>query len=227
MDPNVKLDLAVDRGEKEQKQEDITDYQAVLGSLMYAAVATRQDMSYAVSALSRYNFRPFTSHLTTAKRVLQYLKFTANFRLYYTSNRIGNSIGIGIGIGSDLGNSHVEYSDSDWANVSADRTSQGGHVCLASNGAVSWHSWKQGLNAMSTLEAEFIAYSESSREARWIRQLQKDIHNKDLSPLPICCDNQGALTHITTGIIKARTTHINICYHNRRDLHRRQIVNYS
>jgi hypothetical protein len=61
IDPNVKLDLAEDWGEKEL--EDITDYQAVMGSLMYAALATRPDISYAVTALSRYNSRPFNSHM--------------------------------------------------------------------------------------------------------------------------------------------------------------------
>jgi hypothetical protein len=155
--------------------------------------------------------------MTAAKRVLQYLKSTADFRLHFT------------GIGIEIGNSLVGYSDSDWANDSADRKSQGGHVFLASNGAVSWQSRKQSLIAMSTLEAEFIACSEASREAKWLLQLQKDIHGsqRDSPPLPINCDNQGALTLITTGIIKARTKHIDVCYHNSRDLHKRRIVNYS
>jgi len=186
-----------------------------------------------VAALSRYNSRPFTSHMTAAKRVLQYLKSTADFRLHFTGNGIGIgigiSIGIGIGIDIDIGNSLAGCSDSDWANDSADRKSQGGHVFLASNGAVSWQSRKQGLIAMSTLEAEFIACSEDSREAKWLHQLQKDIHGsqRDSPPLPINCDNQGALTLITTGIIKARSKHIDVCYHNSRDLHKRRIVNYS
>jgi len=211
MDPNVKSDLAEDRGEKEL--EDIADYQAVAASLMYAALATRPDISYAVAALSRYNSRPFTSHMTATKRVLQYFKSTADFRPHFDGN--------GIGIGIDIGNSLVGYSDSDWANDSADRKSQGGHVFLASNGAISWQSRKQSLIAMSTLEAEFIACLEASREAKWLLQLQKDIHGKDLPPLPINCKNQGALTLITTGIIKARTEHIDVCYHNSRDLHKR------
>jgi len=224
MDPNVRLDLAEDWGEKEL--EDIIDYQAVVGSVMYAALATRPEISYAVTALSRYNSRPFTSHMTAAKRVLQYLKSTADFRLHFNSN--GNGIGISNGIGIDIGNSLVGYSDSDWANDSADRKSQGGHVLPASNGgAVSWQSWKQSLIAMSTLEAEFIACSEASIEAKCLLQLQKDIHGKDLPPLPINCDNQGALTLITTGVIRARTKHIDVCYHNSRDLHKCQIVNYS
>jgi len=138
MDLNVELDLAEDRGEKELEQEDITDYQAVVGSLMYAVLATPPDISFAVAALSRYNSRPFTSLITAARIVLQYLKSTADFRLHYTRN----GIGIGIGIEIDLGNSLVGYSDADWANVSADRKSQGGHVFLASNGAISWQSRK-------------------------------------------------------------------------------------
>jgi hypothetical protein len=49
MDPSVKLDLAEDRGEKERK--DITGYQAIVSSLMYVALATRPDISFAVAAL--------------------------------------------------------------------------------------------------------------------------------------------------------------------------------
>ena len=74
MDVHVKLDLAASRGEREV---DPKDCQAIVGSLMYIVLATRPDISYAVSALSRYNSRPFTSRLTAAKRVLRYLKATA------------------------------------------------------------------------------------------------------------------------------------------------------
>jgi len=114
MDPNVKLDLADDRGEKELK--DIKGYQAIVGSLMYAALATRPDISFAVAALCRYNSRPFTSHLTTAKRVLQYLKSTADFRLHFCRSSTGSNDQL------------AGYTDSDWANDSADRKYQGGLV---------------------------------------------------------------------------------------------------
>jgi hypothetical protein len=213
MDPNVQSDLAEDR--EEMELEHITDYQAVVRLLRYAALATRPDISYAVAALSRYNSRPFTSHMTAGNTVLQYLKSTGDFRLHINSN------------GISIENSFVGYSDSDWANDSADRKSQGGHVFLASNGAISWQSRNQSLIAMSTLKAEFIAWSEASREAKWLLQLQQDIHKKDSPPLPINCDNQGALTLITTGIIKATTNHMDVCYPNGRDLHRRRKVNYS
>jgi len=171
MDPYIQLDLAEDRGEK--KLEDITYYQAVVGSLMYAAFATRPNILYAVAALAEYNSRQFTSHMPAAKRVLQYLESTADFGLELTSN------GIGIGIGTAIDNSLVGYFDSDWANDSADPKSQGGHVILSSNGAISWQSRKQSLIAMSPLEAEFIACSEASIEANWLLHLQQVIHGKD------------------------------------------------
>jgi hypothetical protein len=49
MDSNVKLDLAKDRGEKELK--DSAGFLPIIGSLMYAALATRPDISFAVAAL--------------------------------------------------------------------------------------------------------------------------------------------------------------------------------
>jgi hypothetical protein len=80
---------------------------------------------------------------------------------------------------------------------------------------------------MSTLEAEYIACSDGSGEGQLLLQLHRDIQSKDASLLLINCDNQGALSHITTGIIKARTKHIDVCYYNSRDLHARKIVDYS
>jgi len=44
IDSNVKLVLGKDRGEKELEQEHIRDYQAVVGLLMNAALATWPDI---------------------------------------------------------------------------------------------------------------------------------------------------------------------------------------
>ena len=100
------------------------------------------------SNLSRYNSQPRTSHLTAAKRVLRYLRKTADHSLHFNGN--GND-------GEITG-----YTDSDWANDSADQKSQGGHVFLCNGGAISWQSRKQDLVAPSTTEAEHTACSEAS-----------------------------------------------------------------
>jgi hypothetical protein len=80
---------------------------------------------------------------------------------------------------------------------------------------------------MSTLETEYMSCSEGSCDVKCLLQLHRDIHAKDASPRPINCLNQGTLGHITTGLIKAHTKHLNISYHNSIDLHARKIVDYS
>jgi hypothetical protein len=100
-----------------------TYYQSIVSSLMYAALGMRPDIAYAVAALSRYNSRPLTVHLTAAKRVLRYLKATKAAKLHYDAAGSGDLHG---------------YTDSDWAGDSADRKSQGSFVSATGGAAVSW-----------------------------------------------------------------------------------------
>ena len=153
-----------------------------------------------------------------------------------------DSNGDGDSNGNAIANQIISYTDSDWANDCTDRKSQGGHVFLCNGGAISWQSRKQDPVASSTTEAEYIACSEASREARWLRQLQRDVDgeldekpdsNSKTSdqrihaPMRIFTDSQGAFRHISTGIMKARSKPIEVCYHNSRDLHARGMVHYD
>ena len=119
---------------------------------MYVALATRPDISFAVSALSRYNSCPRTTHLTAAKRVLRYLKTTANHRLDFRAKDDKDGDSNGDAIAYEI----IGYTDLDLTNDCTDRKSQGGHVFLCNEGAISWQSRKQDLVASST-EAEYIA----------------------------------------------------------------------
>lgn len=58
----------------------ITDvpYRQLIGSLMYLAVDTREDISFAVSALSQFLDNPSELHWKAAKRVLRYVVSTRN-----------------------------------------------------------------------------------------------------------------------------------------------------
>ena len=63
MDPYVNLD----NENCEDKPVDITLYLSIVGSLMFAALGTRPDISYSVTALSRYNVRLFRCILQRQK----------------------------------------------------------------------------------------------------------------------------------------------------------------
>ena len=182
-------------------------YLAIVGSLMYAALGTRPDISYAVGLLSRFNSDPRTRHLTAAKRVLRYLKRTKDLKLEY----------------KQTGKKLHSFVDSDWANEK-DRKSIGGYTFTLGGAAVSWASKKQTIVAQSTEEAEYTAFTEGSREALWIRQLLLDIEgtpaestDENTDPITIYADNQAALKHVRTEGITARNKHFDIRLKHSRD----------
>ena len=99
----------------------------MVGSLIYAAIATRPDIAQAVAALAKFNSSPTEAHLTAVKRVFRYLKGTIKLCLQYQAS-----------------DTHVEgYSDADWASDSDDRRSISGNVFMMSGGAISWTSKKK------------------------------------------------------------------------------------
>ena len=137
MDLNVKL--VKDDGYS--KPVGVVQYQSMVGSLIYAAIATRPDISYAVAALAKFKSSPTEAYLTAVKRVFWYLKGTDQLRLQYQETDV-----------------NVEgYSDADWASDSDDRRSTSGNVFVMLGGAISLTSKKQPTVALSTSESEYIA----------------------------------------------------------------------
>ena len=177
------------------KEVDSTEYQSLVGSLLYAAIATRPDFSQAVGAASK--FCSSSIHVTAAKRILRYLKSTANTVLTYCKSS---------------GVSLVGYSDADWAGDLATRRSTSGTLFLMSEGAISWTSKIQSVVALSSSEAEYIALSMATQEATWMQKLLNDLHAR-VRPVKIMEDNQGAIAIAKNPVTHARTKHIDIRFH--------------
>jgi hypothetical protein len=59
-------------------------YSQIIGSLMYLASATRPNISFAVSKLSRFVSNPRDDHWRALERVLRYLKGTMSLGIHYT-----------------------------------------------------------------------------------------------------------------------------------------------
>lgn len=165
---------------------------------MYAATATRPDISFAVGVLSKFNSKPNEAHLTAAKRVIRYLKGTVNVALKYCKTVDGTLIG---------------YSDADWAGDMDDRHSTTGNLFLMASGAISWMSKKQATVALSTAEAEYVALSTATQEAVWLRRLLMDLKVLPEGPTVLMGDNQGSIAIARNPISHARTKHIDIRYH--------------
>jgi len=173
-----------------------TPYREAVGSLMYAAVATRPDISHAVSALSRFLDNPGSTHWEAVKRVFRYLAGTRNHTLTYGGER------------HDL----IGYTDADGA-MEEHRHAVSGYAFLIDGGAVSWYSRKQELVTLSTAEAEYVAATHAAKEAIWLRRLILELFPLPTSPTILFCDNQAAIKLASDDNYHARTKHIDIRYH--------------
>jgi hypothetical protein len=78
----------------------------------------------------------------------------------------------------------VGYIDSDWAGCAADRKSTSGCCFGLGSGLVSWFSRKQKSVALSSAEGEYMATSQASGEAIWLRKMLVGLCNvPDLASL--------------------------------------------
>ena len=164
----------------ERKQMDAIPYASVVGSLMYAQICTRPDISFTVGMLGRYQSNPGLDHWKAAKKVLRYLQGTKEYMLTYKRSDHLEVIG---------------YSDSDYASCVDTRKSTCGYLYLLAGGAISWKSVKQSVIATSTMEAEFVACFEAMVQAKWLRNFISGLGIVDsiARPLKIYCDNSAAV----------------------------------
>ena len=205
-DPNVKL--CKDDGVS--KAVDSTSYQSMLGSLLYAFITTRPDISQASAVVSKYNLNPSEAHLNALKRILRYLKGTLDITLRCRKSDKDEVLG---------------YSDADYAGDMDDRHSTIGNLFLMSGGPISWYSKKQPIVTLSTAEAEYVALSTATQEAVWIRKLLSDLGVSQDQPTTIMEDNQGAICIAKNPVTHSRSKHIDVRYHYIREALNSNIVN--
>lgn len=191
--------------------EVIRRYRQMLGSIMYVAMMTRPDISYAVAKLSQYSTNPSGAHMGALRQVYRYLSGTTGWGLTYLEERHDMSR-CPDGTQNPDEQRVCGYSDADFAGDVDTRRSTSGMLFNINRTAVMWKSVKQSLTTLSTMEAEYVALSDTSREAVWLRRLLQEIGAMKESPLNLWEDNQGALALTKEGSTK-RSKHIDVRYH--------------
>ena len=191
------------QSEDEEKYMSQVPYSSAVGSLMYAMVCTRPDISHAVSVVSRYMGRPGKAHWEAVKWILRYLKGTADVGLLYGVSNPGNQV--------------VGYVDSDFAGDHDKRRSLTGYVFTLSGSAISWKATLQATVALSTTEAEYMAIAEAVNEALWMRGILCELGIAQ-GVTSVFCDSQSAI-HLTKNLMyHERTKHIDVRYHFVREI---------
>lgn len=211
MEPGLRLSRR-DHSPKTDVERELmsrTPYRSLVGSLMYLAIGTRPDISYAVQQLCKFLDSYGPVHWEAAKRVVRYLKGTRSSQLVLGGDHVARLLG---------------YTDSDLASCVDTRRSVSGYCCSLGLGAITWSARQQKTVSLSTCEAEYIAASEAGKEITWIRMLLDELGFPQTSASPLMCDNNGAIVLTEDASYHAKVKHIDIAYHSIRErVTRRQL----
>lgn len=174
-------------------------YRKAVGLLMYAAMGTRPDVMFAVTALSQFMQNPGHAHWDTVKRILRYLKGMRELWLIYGDTQDGIK----------------GFLDADWGSTTEHCHLISGYIYTLDGGAISWSAKKQNIVALSSTEAEYIALTHAAKEALWLRYILADIIHPDVAkhPLALYCDNHSMIALAKDNTFHPRTKHIDIRFH--------------
>ena len=143
--------------------------------------------------------------------MLRYLKGSCDFGLVYTA--------------SDTNSLHVKgYCDSDYAADLDKRRSLNGYIFTFGDNVISWKSCLQHIVALSTTEAEYVALTEATKEALWLKGITEELGLHCGIPV-IYCDSQSAIHLSKNSAFHERTKHIDVRLHFIREiLSRGQVI---
>ena len=171
-------------------------YQQAIGSIMYIFQATRPDLAYAISTLSRFNNSFEIIHWQAVKSVFRYLQVTRHKNLKLCYSKSNNKIVEG-------------FCDASFSKNIEDPRPVAGYVFTSQGGAVSWYSKRIKMSSLSTVEAELLALSVATQEAIWLKDLACDLNIiSEEKSIPIFSDSQGAIQLAKNGNYSPKTKHI-------------------
>jgi hypothetical protein len=188
--------------ESDLTAEQIKLYQAIVGSVMYAATHTRPDISYAASHLGQFLHKPASRHLTAARGLLRYIRATIHLGLVYKRGEPGK-------FGSH-NTAVVGFSDANFAS-DEDRHSVGAYLFMLDGNVIAWTARRMKTVCISTEEAELTAASEAAREAIALRSMCVQIGVMGANqPIVLNVDNSPAVTAIQNPGYYGRLKHLDI-----------------
>ncbi|KAK5819945.1 hypothetical protein PVK06_024980 [Gossypium arboreum] len=177
-------------------------YRSLVGCLLYL-IATRPDILFAISMLSRFMHCCNVQHFQAAKRVLRYIKGTLDYGVLFNKAETLKLKG---------------YTDSDWAGSSDDMKSTSGYAFTLGSTMFCWSSRKQSMVAQSTAEAEYAAAANAVNQAIWLRKILADLNLYQRKATEIFYDNKSAVAIAKNPVFHGRTKHFSIKLHVIREM---------
>ena len=205
----VEQGVNLEKALEQASAQSINQYQQEVGSLIYLAMNTRPDITFAVNRCARFMANPNQTHFKAVDRIWKYLNKYPQLGLCYDCTTINESI--------------LGYTDADWGGDTTTRKSTTGYVFQLNNNNISWVSMLQKTIALSSCEAEYMALKEAIKESIYLNNMIRYFYNlieiKCPAQVPrLLSDSQSALKLANNPEFHKRTKHIDITYHFIRDV---------
>jgi len=169
-------------------------YQSLLGSLLWLAIWTRCDISFAVGLAGRRAKRPSKEHLVALENILSYVSTNQHMPLVYDCNDCKGRLSLSA------------FSDSDYAGDKERFKSTTGYAVMLSGCLISWSSKLQSVVSLSTAQAETNAAVDCLREVKFHSHILNEmgIHQ---SLTPILIDNRATIDRMMRNTPTPTTKH--------------------
>jgi hypothetical protein len=198
-----------------EKHNETWDYASVIGMLMYLSTNSRPDIAFAVHQCARFTHDPRAPHSVAVKQIVRYLKGTAEQGLIMT---IDDKASVDCYVDADFCGGFNKKFDLEDPATAKSRT---GYVVYVFGIPLCWGSKLQNEVAMSTMEAEYVALSQATREVLALRNLLGEMSQeltitknfKFLAKSTVFEDNAGCIVAAKAPHMTARSKHYHTKYH--------------
>jgi hypothetical protein len=174
-------------------------FQRKTGSINYAAVITRPDISRTTSELASYMANPSAEHMQEINRCIQYLYGTQKLGILYDGKQTYQR-------------EFEVFTDASFADDPETRRSSQGWLMKLYGGPVAWNASRQTTVTTSSTEAELLALSFVAKETVAVSRLFTGLRFHLDQSLYIWCDNKQTIRLVTSELQRLRTAlrHVDI-----------------
>jgi hypothetical protein len=194
-------------------------YRSTVASLIYFVGWTRPDLALSVSQHCKMMHNPGTTHVSTLKRTIRYLKHTADVGLRY-----------------DFGPEAVAaakpgiygYYDAAHADCPDSLRSTLAYIFFFEGCPISWHTKLHSFITTSTNHSEYCAAAKAAKEAKYWEKIMVELGFVNVvRPIDLFSDSKGAIAITYNPVRRAASKHIDLADHYAREQQERGTITIS